>query len=98
MTALSENNFRPESHYKDTGCRDAGVTSCLDCPLPKCVEEMSASERAVFRRERKWREWARTIRAESLPVEEAAERFGVTVRTIYRVKRACKAGGNYGHR
>ena len=95
MTAWNENNFRPESHYRDTGCKDAGVPSCLDCPLPRCVEEMSNAELAAFRRERKWQEWARTIRAESLPVEEAAERFGVTVRTIYRVKRACNVGGDY---
>ena len=53
MTALNENNFRPGSHYKDAGCRDAGVTSCLDCPLPKCIEEMSGAELMALRREKR---------------------------------------------
>ena len=78
MTALNENNFRPESHYKDTGCKDAGVPSCLDCPLPTCVEEMSSAELAAFRREKRDAVKVRAIGEEGLSVAEASARFGIT--------------------
>ena len=53
--------FHWESYLPDTGCRWS--PSCLDCPLPKCVHDMTKSEG-----QRLWA-WAR-----GRPVVEAYER------------------------
>ena len=85
MTLDKVNGYRPVSHYRDTGCKDAGVTSCLDCPLPKCVEDMTFEELKAFRRERHDSERVRVIWEEGLSVEEAASKFGITQRTVWRI-------------
>ena len=75
-------------HYRDSGCQEAGVSSCLDCPLPWCVEEMTAAERAALaarHREKRDAERVRVIREEGLSVEDAAERFSITSRTVWRI-------------
>ena len=82
--------------YRDSGCQEAGVSSCLDCPLPRCVEEMTAAERAALaaRHREKWDvERVRVIREEGLSVEDAAERFSISPRTVWRIlARTRKAG------
>ena len=77
--------YRPESLYLDTGCEDAGVSSCLSCPLAKCVEDMTLEELRAFRRGRRDQEKVRVIEDERLSVEEAAARFGITTRTVWRI-------------
>ena len=73
--------------YPDTGCAAAECDSCLKCPLPKCVEDMDRVERSRFKRgSDRDREWVHVIRRERLSARQAAERFGVAERTIYRVK------------
>ena len=36
-------------HMRDRGCHEAGVRSCLSCPLPRCLEEMEPNERLEVR-------------------------------------------------
>ena len=55
---LAENRLITEC--PDTGCKDAGVSSCLDCPLPKCTADMTVLE---INQLRDWRV------AQGLPIE-----------------------------
>lgn len=74
-------------HYEDTGCEASD--SCLDCPLPQCRYD----DPAWYQRNRRLARDVRIVRAmqqESLSVEETAERFAVTVRTVFRILQRCR--------
>ena len=74
-------------HYEDTGCEASD--SCLDCPLPKCRYD----DPVWYQRYRLLAKDFRivhTIQEESLTVEEAAERFGITIRTVFRIMQRCR--------
>jgi len=74
-------------HYEDTGCEVS--PSCLNCPLPRCKYD----DPIWFQRHRRLAQDLRvltTMRLEGLTVEAAAERFSVTVRTIFRIMRRCR--------
>ena len=78
----------------DRGCNLAA--SCLDCPLPTCKYDGPAARKSSRARPGKDQAIAKTIYEEKLSAEQAAERFQVTVRTIYRILgRAGKAAGTY---
>jgi hypothetical protein len=69
--------------YPDTGCEAA--PACLSCPLARCKYD----DPAYFQRQRRRARDLKvvtTMRLEGLTVEAAAERFSVTVRTIWRAK------------
>jgi len=74
-------------HYEDTGCEVS--TACLDCPLPRCKFDDPAWYQRNRRLARDFRVMY-TIQQESLSMEEAAERFSVTVRTIFRTLQRCR--------
>ena len=74
-------------HYEDTGCEAS--ESCLGCPLPKCKHD----DPAWYQRNRRLAKDFQvmyTIQLEGLSVEEAAERFSVTVRTVFRMLQRCR--------
>jgi len=74
-------------HYEDTGCEVS--LSCLNCPLPQCKYD----DPAWFQRYRRFGKDLKVITAmqlENLTVDQAAERFSVTVRTIFRIMRRCR--------
>ena len=74
-------------HYEDTGCEVS--LSCLNCPLPQCKYD----DPAWFQRHQRLSKDLRVLTAmqsEALTVEEAADRFSVTVRTIFRIMRRCR--------
>ena len=74
-------------HYEDTGCEASD--SCLDCPLPRCRYD----DPAWYQRNRRLARDFRIMRAmqqESLTIEETAERFSVTVRTVFRIIQRCR--------
>ena len=74
-------------HYEDTGCDVS--SSCLNCPLLQCKYD----DPTWFQRHRRIARDLKvrlTMQSESLTVEEAAERFSVTVRTIFRIMRRCR--------
>ncbi len=74
-------------HYEDTGCEVSA--SCLNCPLPQCKYDDPAWFQHNRRLARDFKVWS-VMQQESLTVEEAADRFSVTVRTIFRIIRRCR--------
>ncbi len=78
----------PESaSYPDTGCEVS--PSCLRCPLPQCKYDDPAWFQRNRRLARDFKIWS-AMQQDDLTVEEAAERFSVTVRTIFRIMRRCR--------
>ena len=73
--------------YEDDGCEASDA--CLDCPLPRCKHD-DPSWYQRNRRLAKDLQVMYTIRQERLSVEEAAERFSVTVRTVFRILQRCR--------
>ena len=74
-------------HYEDTGCEVS--PSCLNCPLPQCKYD----DPVWFQQHRRTARDLNvltTMRLENLTVEQAAERFSVTVRTIFRIMHRCR--------
>ena len=74
-------------HYEDTGCEVSGA--CLDCPLPQCKYDDPAWFQRNRRLARDFKIWS-VMQQHDLTVEETAERFEVTVRTIFRIMRRCR--------
>ncbi len=74
-------------HYEDTGCEVSA--SCLNCPLPQCKYDDPEWFQRQRRMARDLTVWS-TMRSEDLTVDEAAERFSVTVRTVFRIMRRCR--------
>ena len=74
-------------HYEDTGCEVS--PSCLTCPLPQCKYDDPVWFQRHRRMARDLKVWT-TMQLEGLTADEAAERFSVTVRTIFRIMRRCR--------
>lgn len=74
-------------HYEDTGCEVS--SSCLNCPLPQCKYDDPVWFQRHRRLTRDLRVWS-TMQSERLTADEAAQRFSVTVRTIFRITRRCR--------
>ena len=69
-------------YYEDNGCEVA--STCLDCPLPRCkFDDMEWFSK--YRRLARDLRIASIIREEGLSITQAAERFSVTPRTVFRV-------------
>ena len=69
-----------EVNWRDEGC---GVfPSCLNCPLPRCVEEESRGQQRLRMKARN-RRMAELSRG-GKNVKEIAELFGVSQRTVQR--------------
>ncbi len=74
-------------YYEDTGCEVA--PTCLDCPLPRCkFDDMEWY--AKYRRIARDFRMAGIIQEEGLSIAEAAERFAITPRTVFRVLSRCR--------
>lgn len=76
---------RLDEYAPDSGC-EAGGPSCVHCPLPRCVEDITKDELAAERSELHRRIAARHRELAQHPnprVLVAAE-FGVSVRTVSR--------------
>ena len=80
-------------HYEDTGCEASD--SCLDCPLPRCRYDDPAWYQRNRRLARDFR-IMRVMQQESLTIEETAERFSVTVRTVFRIIQRCREATTQG--
>ena len=90
MVYIPEGHSRDEV-YEDTGCQAA--PKCLTCPLPQCrLDDPAGYQR--WRRQQKDRGRIATMNQENLTVEQAAERFGITVRTMFRIKRRVREEGD----
>ena len=91
VTALD--TFPENYHYEDTGCEVS--VSCLSCPLPQCKYDDPGWFQKHRRIARDLKVWS-TMLSESLTVEEAAERFSVTVRTVFRIIHRCREAESEG--
>jgi hypothetical protein len=69
------------TRYRDDGCSVSA--SCLDGPLPRCRYEEPGGLRALMNEHRDRQ--ILDLRARGVSVEELADRFGVSRRTIFRV-------------
>ena len=74
-------------HYEDTGCEVSD--SCLDCPLPRCRYDDPEWYRLNRRLAKDFR-IVQVMEQERLTVEETAERFSVTIRTVFRIVQRCR--------
>lgn len=68
--------------YIDDGCEVA--PKCLECPLPKCRYDVQGGAKTMLNDVRD-AEIARLRLDAGLSIDEIAQRFGVTRRTVYRV-------------
>ena len=74
-------------NHQDSGCEVS--PSCLSCPLPKCKYDDPVWYQQYQQAQVDLRVME-TIRAEGLTVKQAAARFSVTSRTIFRIMSRCQ--------
>ena len=77
-------------HYRDEGCELA--SSCLDCPLGKCVYDQPRG-RQRWLKGRRDREMVRLFATGGKGVKELAAVFGVSQRTVQRTLKSMNKGG-----
>ena len=68
--------------YRDTGC-DV-IETCLGCPLPRCLEELTGEEYWSTRLQSRDADIVR-LRKRGMRVAKIASKHGVSVRTVHRV-------------
>ncbi len=78
---IIEQDLPEETSYPDEGCEV--FSSCLNCPLPRCVYEMTWGKQRWLKSQRN-REMTRLF-VGGEDVKEVARRFGVSERTVQRV-------------
>lgn len=76
-----EDSLPEHADYRDRGC-DV-FPSCLSCPLPRCRYDEPGGVRALLNRVRD-HEIRRLRLDHELPVDEIAQRFRVSRRTVFR--------------
>jgi DNA-binding CsgD family transcriptional regulator len=69
-----------EIEWRDQGCEF--FPSCLNCPLPKCIEDEPRGQQRLRMASRKRR--MEELRRLGKSVREIAELFGVSTRTVQR--------------
>ena len=74
-------------HDEERGWEVSGA--CRDGPLPQCKYDDPAWFQRNRRLARDFKIWS-AMQQDDLTVEDAAERFSVTVRTIFRIMRRCR--------
>ena len=77
-------------YYEDTGCEIS--RSCIKCPLSRCRYDDPVWFHRHRRMAKDLKVWHTMVR-EDLSTDQAAERFSVTVRTIFRIMRRCREAG-----
>lgn len=78
---VREDALPEHTHYRDDGC-DL-FASCLRCPLPRCRYDEPGGIRSLLA-ELRDREILR-LRAEGVSVDELAQRFSVSRRSVFRI-------------
>jgi len=77
-----------EFPYEDKGCEV--FPSCLNCPLPRCLEEEPWGKEKFLKTRRAQR--MKELRQEGKSVEEIARIFEVSTRTVQRWLKGVEAG------
>ena len=70
-----------EIDWKDMGCTQ--FPSCLSCPLPRCIEEVSRGRQRLWMSARARR--MAELRTSGNSVKDIARLFGVSSRTVQRM-------------
>ena len=83
-TTGHEAEYHENKYHEDKGCEAS--PSCLTCPLPQCKHD-DPSSFLKFKQAKKDLSIFNAMQAENLTVEEAAERFSTTTRTVLRILR-----------
>ena len=78
---------RSQGFFKDDGCEVA--PACLDCPLSQCKLDDPDWYR-YWRLRTKQLLMGQEIERDGLTIEEAAVRFRITDRQVFRIKRWCR--------
>ena len=79
----------PERYsYRDEGCELS--SSCLECPLPQCKYD-NPGWLQRYRRDERDRMVLTAMRKGGLSVPEAARRFDLSQRTVFRIVRRVEA-------
>ena len=73
-----------DGYYTDTGCILA--PSCLHCPLPQCKHDLPQTSTKTLLRLVRDATVLVGMEEDDLSTDAAAERYGLTVRTIFRIK------------
>jgi DNA-directed RNA polymerase specialized sigma24 family protein len=86
MNSGKRDSLPEHCHYRDEGCEFA--PACLDCPLPRCIEE-------IPRGRQQWRKRLRnqemlSLFARGMKTAQLAREFGVSQRTVQRVLKRAK--------
>jgi hypothetical protein len=69
--------------YEDLGCQMA--PSCLNCPLPQCIHDDPRWGRRNQQNQQREKDTPIMLALHNgVTVEDAAARFGIAVRTVYR--------------
>jgi len=92
-----------EIDYRDDGCDIH--PRCLTCPLPRCRYDEPGGLRAMLNAYRDQQVVA--LRRQGAPIDQIAERYGLSRRTVFRILssassgprtgRACRQPGNNRH-
>jgi hypothetical protein len=83
-TKTMTNTFPEVYYYTDNGCEVS--KSCLSCPIPQCKYDDPIWFQQYQRHGRDLK-LLTVMHLEGLTVEKTAERFSVTVRTVFRIMR-----------
>lgn len=76
------------TEYRDEGCE--AHSSCLSCPLPKCLEEQPAARRKWLKSARDGQVLARWKKCKS--TAETARAMGLSQRTVQRIVKGVECG------
>ncbi len=80
-----------ELHYRDDGCDIH--PHCLTCPLPRCRYDEPGGLRAMLNSYRDQQIVA--LRRDGAPVDQIAERFSLSRRTVFRILSATQPSNEY---
>jgi hypothetical protein len=77
-----------EIHYRDDGCDIH--SRCLTCPLPRCRYDEPGGLRAMLNTYRDQQVVA--LRRDGAPVDQIAERYSLSRRTVFRILSSASGG------
>jgi hypothetical protein len=69
-------------HYRDEGCEIS--SSCLNCPLPRCIYDQPGGRRRWLKKHRNY-QIIKSASTRGLGVKELAAEYNLSQRTIQRV-------------
>ena len=81
---VDPDQWLPVFRVEDDGCEFS--PSCFNCPFPQCKHDLTSGQITSLRFRMQHQKVLSAI-GDGLTKEEAAVRFGLNIRTIYRIVR-----------